>query len=284
MIAAYSFLAAFPLQILAMSILMPSWWMRYVRTQARRIPRERFEQLYPGIDHLEVLEHYLNRYRRMNYCVAMLGVFLSVGLYLYLQRSDWSDGPVEALVGTYFFVQALPFAYIILLAIRHSDVVTHLSESRRSAVLQRRALFDFVSPIAVALALLGYVGFAAYVLYIWRDPFSGFSGYATMLCVTLVYVVNACSVYWQLYGRRANSFEPHKNRMRSIALGVKASVYSCIAVVTYLSLTFTLVRLDLQRWEPFALSIMFVITALICAFSFAPARDESDQVPSHGLL
>ncbi len=284
MIAAYSFLAAFPLQILAMSVLMPAWWVRYVRTLAQRIPPERLEQLYPGIDHLQVLERYLNRYRWLNYCVAVLGIFLGIGLYLYLQRPDWSDGPVEAWVGAYFMVQALPFAYMIFLAARHSDVAKHLSESRRTAILKRRGLFDFVSPFTVALAVLGYVGFAAYVLYIWRDPFPGFSGYATIACVTLVYVLNGLNVYWQLYRRRATSFEPHTSRMRSIALGVKACMYSCIAVVAYLSLNFTLVRLDLQRWEPFALSIMFVITALICAFSFAPARADQDQIPSHGHL
>lgn len=284
MIAAYSFLAAFPLQILAMSVLMPAWWIKYVRAQAHRIPAERLHRLYPGVDHYGLLERYLIRYRRLNLGIAALGVLLGIWLFIYLQEPDWGDGPVEALVGAYFMLQALPFAYIVLIAAKHGDVIKHLSESRRTAVLKRRALFEFVSPFMVGLAVLAYLLFIAYVFYISRNPFPGFSGYATIACVTLVYIVNGFGVYWQLYGRKATSFEPYPSRMRNIGLGVKACVYSCIAIVSYLSLNFTLVRLDLQRWEPFALSIMFVITALLCALSFAPSRSEAEELSSHAQL
>ena len=50
MIEAYAFLAAFTVQILAMSVLYPAWFISYVRVQATSFPAERFAQLYPGVD------------------------------------------------------------------------------------------------------------------------------------------------------------------------------------------------------------------------------------------
>ena len=38
MIEAYAFLAAFPVQILAMSVLYPAWFVRRARAQAASIP------------------------------------------------------------------------------------------------------------------------------------------------------------------------------------------------------------------------------------------------------
>jgi hypothetical protein len=47
MTAAYAFLAAFTLQILVVSVLLPAWFIKYVRVQATRLPAERLAHLYP---------------------------------------------------------------------------------------------------------------------------------------------------------------------------------------------------------------------------------------------
>jgi hypothetical protein len=67
---------------------------------------------------------------------------------------------------------------------------------------------------------------------------------------------------------------------------VKSSVYSCIVIVVYLSLNFSLVLLDLQRWEPFALSIFFVVTALLSTMGFIapPRKPHADELGADGRL
>ena len=135
---------------------------------------------------------------------------------------------------------------------------------------------------------MGYLLFAAFVIYIQRRPFPGFAGLINLGAITLVYAVNACVVYMMLYGRR-NPFETHAGRLHTIGLTVKSSVYSCIVIVVYLSLNFSLGMLDLQRWEPFALSIFFVITALLASMGFiAPPREpnapNADELGSDGRL
>jgi hypothetical protein len=58
-----------------------------------------------------------------------------------------------------------------------------------------------------------------------------------------------------------------------IGVTVKSSVYTCIGIVVFVSLVFTLGLLDLRRWEPFALSVFFVACSLLCLTSLtAPPR------------
>jgi amino acid transporter len=146
-------------------------------------------------------------------------------------------------------------------------------EAKRKATLQRRGLFDFVSPFTIVLAVLSYLMFAVAVFSLPRSPFPGFASVVSIVSITLVYALNAFVVYAVLYGKRPNRFETPENRARTMSLTVKSSVYSCIACVAFLSLNFTLTLLDWQRWEPFALSAFFVITALLSLMGMiAPPR------------
>jgi hypothetical protein len=270
MLEAYAFLAVFTVQILAISVLHPAWFIRYVRARALSFPAERFAQLYPGVDRSVRLERFLTLYRVLNLGIAALGVALLGWLFSYMRRPDWDDGPVETLVALYFAAQMmLPLCLVAWTGVRYSKVLEHsLADGKRKAVLQRRGLFDFVSPSIVLIAVSSYFLFAGFVLYIQQDPFPGFAGYINIGSVTLVYAVNAFGVYTMLYGRKKSALETHADRVRAIGLGVQAFVYSCIACVAFLSLNFTLVLLDLQSWEPFALSVFLVTCALICFMGF----------------
>ena len=282
MIEAYAFLVVFTLQILALSVLHPAWFIRRLRVRAMSFPSERFAQLYPGLDRSVSLQRFLTLYRALNMGIAVLGLLLLGWLVRYMRRPDWDDGPVEALVGVYFAVQmALPLCLVAWSGVRYSKVLRHsLAESKRKAVLQRRGLFDFISPSIVFLAGVVYFLFAGFVLYVQQDPFPGFAGYISIASVTLVYALNAFGVYTMLYGRKKSALETHADRVRAIGLGVKACVYSCIACVVFLSLNFTLVLLDLQRWEPFAQSVFLVSCALLCFMGFTAPPEAVGLGPS----
>jgi hypothetical protein len=271
MIAVYAFLAAFTAQILIVSVLLPAWFIKYVRVQAAQFPAERVAQLYPGVDLRSVQEHFLTRYRALVAGLAVLGLLLLGWLFAYMRRPDWDVGPVEVLVTLHFLAAyMLPFAFLVWNGVRFNKKHKRSApQGKRTAVLQRRGLFDFVSPLAVFLAVSSYFLFTAFVIYLQQYPVPAFAGLVTVGGVTLVYAVNAATVYWMLYGRKSNPFETHAGRLHTIGLAVKSSVYSCIIIVVYLSLNFTLRLLDLQRWEPFALSSFFVICALVASMGYA---------------
>jgi hypothetical protein len=283
MLAAYAFLAAFLLQILLTSVLYPAWFIKYVRLRASRLPAERVAQLYPGVDLAGALERCLARYRVLTRSIAVLGVLLLGWLFSYMRHPDWDDGPVEALVSAYFATQMLlPVALVVWFGVRFDKAYKlALPESKRTAMLQRRGLFDFVSPFVVALAALCYVLFAAFVLYIRQHPFPGFAGLISLGGITLVYAVNALVVFMMIYGKNRNPFESHAGRLRTIGLAVKSCVYSCIVIVVYLSLNFSLVLLDLQRWEPFALSTFFVVCVLVTSIGVLAPLREQETIAEH---
>lgn len=269
----YAFFAAFTAQILILSVLVPAKLIRSVRPLVTSYPPERFPQLYPhgsaGFDRT------LTLYRAANAGIAVLGFSLLGWLFSYMQRPDWDDGPVEGLVSVYFVVQAVPLCLAAWTAVRFNKALRRsLPEEKRKASLQRRGLFDFVSPSIVFLAVLSYFLFVAFVLYIQRHPFPGFAGYLINIAgITLLYALMGFCVYVTLYGRKVNPLETHAERMRTIGVVVKVCVYACIVCVAFISLNFTLVLLDLQRWEPFAQSVSLVTLALLCFVALrAPPR------------
>lgn len=284
MIEVYAFVAAFTVQILAVSVLYPIWFIRYWRAQAKSVPIERLAQLYPDVDFNLAEKRFSARYRAVNAGVAVLGLLLLAWLFGYMRRQNWEDGPVKAVVSVYFIVQFfLPLSLVVWSRIKFKVHQGSLLEAKRKATLQRRELFDFVSPFVVFLAVLVYFLFAAFVLWIQQRPFPAFAGLINIGVVTLVYVLNASVVYAVLYGKKPNPFEAPADRVQMIGLTVKSCVYSCIACVVFLSLDFTLVLLNVQRWEPFALSIFFVACTFLCPLGLsAPPRHPPANQPMPG--
>ena len=288
MIQAYAFLAAFTVQILVMSVLYPAWFIRYMRLQAATFPAERLAQLYPGVDLGHAQARFFTQYRALTTGIGLLGLLLLGWLFSYTRRPDWDDGPVEALVVVYFMAQMfLPLCLVVWIGVRFNKAYkvskSSLLEGKRKAVLQRRGLFDFVSPFVVALAVLSYFLFAAFVIYIRQHPFPGFAGLINLGGITLVYAANAFTVYLVLYGKKPNPFETHAGRLHTIGLTVKSSVYSCIVIVVYLTLNLSLALLDLQRWEPFALSLFLVMCVLLSSMGMIGAlrQPELDELGSN---
>ena len=283
MLEAYAFIAAFTVQIMAMSILLPAQLLVRIRDQAGRHSTERFAQLYPGVDLTLARERFVTRYRATNIGIAILGFAVLGWLFNYLQRPDWDDGPVEAIVGAYFGVQALPILFMTFMSIKFKRKVLKDSapEGKRKATLQRRGLFDFVSPFAVALAALLYVLFAAFVIYLYQHPFKGFAGPVVNLgVITLVYALEAFCIYTMLYGKKINELETNADGMFMIGLGIRCCVYACILSTVFISLNFTLVLLDMQRWEPFAMSVFLTLCALLSmrAYTAPPSGDRTSQL------
>jgi hypothetical protein len=271
MFEAYAFLAVFAIQILAMSVLHPTRFIKYLRAKISPVGHD--AQLY--------VERRLTQFRALNTVVALLGLLLFGWLVSYMQDPAWDDGPIEALVGVYFVVQMLPVCFVGWIVAKINKSLT-LSSPKRTASLQRRRLFDFVSPSTIALAALVYVLFAALVLYIEHAPFPGFAGAPINIgIVTLGYAFVSLGVYTILYRTRSNPLETYAERMHSIGFGVRIAIYTCIGAVVAVALNMTLVLLDSQRWEPFALTAFNVIVAL--AFTFSTRPNLPGDADAHGL-
>jgi hypothetical protein len=280
-IEVYAFLAVFTVQVL-MSLLSPIWVIRCWRAQATVIPDERLAQLLPGVDFSLARERTFARYRARSTGIAALGVLLLGWLFSYMRHPDWQAGIVVAAVCSYYVLQTFWPGFRVWRSGRSNNVDNRslLLERKRKAILQRRALFDFVSPLTVFVAVASYLLFAAFVI---RHPAPRLAGVITLGAATLSYAILACGVYGALYGKQPNPFETHDDRVRRIGLIVRSRVYSCIASVAFMAAVFTIELRDLERWLPLASSASFVVGALLTLMATVrPRQSGVDRLGSGG--
>ncbi|HMB72213.1 MAG TPA: hypothetical protein VKQ06_01480, partial [Gammaproteobacteria bacterium] len=164
MIAEYLFYVVFTIQILVLSALYPRLLLRRARSMMHTWPQARYPQLYPLS--VAAIDRILRWYRALNWIIVLVGLLFLAGLYRYMQ-TDWDDGPVETLVAVYFFIQIIP---VLLSAVVIGHFNKSLRESfagtKRTASLQRRRLFDFISPLVVLLTAVLFPLFVLLVVYI----------------------------------------------------------------------------------------------------------------------
>ena len=264
MVESYAFLAMVAIQILVGSILAPALFMRRTRAPVANFPAERFAELFPGVDRDRSGERLATRFRAVNAGIAMLGLLLLGWLFNQMRRPDWGQDRNQAMVmgllTLYLFAQTAPPFFIGRKATRSARALkSSLAEGKRKAVLQRRGLFDFVSPLIFWFAVLGYFLFAAFVLYVRQHPYPGFDGLPFIVVITLFYAFSAFLLYGMLYGRNRNPVATHSIRLYTIGVGVKILIFTCIGICVFMALIVALGLLDLQRWGLFAASAFFVI-------------------------
>ncbi|HTC52750.1 MAG TPA: hypothetical protein VK700_12515 [Steroidobacteraceae bacterium] len=287
MIQTYAFLAMVTLQILVGSVLCPAWLIRRVQERVAAFPVERFAELFPGVDKNASGQRFVTQFRALNMGVAILGLLLLGWLFVHMRRPDWHQATVPALLTLYLLAQMSPLAFIGLKGARSMKRLRHLlADGKRKAILQRRGLFDFVSPLTVVLAVLSYVLFVGLVLYIRQHPFPGFGGLTNIYIITPVWVFYAFLAYVCLYGRNRNPVATHADRLYAIGVVVKACVYTCIAVTVFASLSLMLSLLHLQRWGLFAVSVFFLVTTVLSYMGMIvpPLRPKAQGLGSNGSL
>jgi hypothetical protein len=267
----YAFIAVFTAQILILSVLGPVKLVGFLRAQIARFVAERAAAVDASA--AARVDRRLRPLGLMGMGTGVVGLLLLVGMIRYMLRPDWTDGRLEALVPAYFALQVLPlFLALVTVGRFHEVLKRSLPTEKRKAILEPRGLFDFVSRSAVSLAALAYFLFVAFLLYLEQHPFPGFAGFFTnVAAITLVYAVMAIGICVTLRTRGSTPLQAHEGRMRSVGLAVRICVYSCILYVASLTLNFTLVLLDLQRWEPSLVSVVLVVLALL---SLAAAREQ----------
>ena len=268
MIEIYLFLAMFPVQILGMSVVYPILYARFIRRGLKNVSPERLAELYPGVDVVEAHERFLARYRVANAVVVVLGLLLLGWFIRYTQRPNWDSGAAGGLVTAYFMLQCFPIMLNTWFAIRFNKMHRQLlPEAKRKATLQRRGLFDVVSPLTVLLAILAYSQFVAVVFYVARHPFPGFGGrFANIGILSLGYILLGGVVMYLLYGRKKiDPLLKQADRVR-IVRGV-ANYYAWVLILTSIGSSLNIARkvvdLGMETWRPFGGTVFCLVLTLL---------------------
>jgi hypothetical protein len=267
MIEVYAFLAMFAVQILAMSFLFPARLIKYAREQTTGVSVERLTQLYPGIDHELASNRFLSRLRAGSTGVAVLGLLSLAWFFNYMRQPDWRLGTVIAMNTAYFVLQFLPllltawFTYRLYKTHEQSE-----SEGKRTAMLERRRVSDYVSPTLVFLAVLAYVLFVAFALFVRREASPAFFLIGVL---TLVYALQAFDVYRALFGKKRGPLDTHVVRTHRTGFAVKLAVYVCLLNAVFFAFIIMIDVLDQKKWVPFAVSVLYATLSLLLTTGIA---------------
>jgi hypothetical protein len=263
MIEMYGFIAAFIAQIIVFSVLGPLRVTEVLRVEIQRFITGQSPPIDPHA--ATRVDRRLRLLRSLGLGTAVIGVALLVAMIRYMQRPNWTDGPLEAVVPAYWAIQILPTLIAVFAAgIFHGVLKKSLPVRKRKALLQPRSLFDFVSRSAIALAVLVYFLDIALLVYVERHPFPGFAGLpVNAALLTGMYILMGVVIYMTLRKMGSSPLQGREDRMRSVGVAVKVCVYSCILGVLNISMNMALILLDQQRWEPTFASIGLILTGIL---------------------
>ena len=269
MVQVYAFVVAFVVQILVASVLHPVWFARYVRAKA--------EAQFPDRDSKSI-QRYLSVYRVVNAVVAVLGLVLLGWLFTTMSRPDWQIASVLRALSGFTLMQMMPLFFASLIGgwIKRKVLRRTPPETKRTASLTRRGLFDIVSPFAVLLAVGGYVLFAAFMIGVQQHSVAGFPGIYFLRVITAVFILNAVGVYWMLYRRKKWPRETQAYRAQAVEVQVRITVYASIAIIAFVSLISSLMLLHLMSWAPFATSTYIVVAMLFTAWMLFSLRRQAE--------
>ena len=224
-------LVVFASQVLLVSFFFPRMLLRKVRHVLETYPPSQYPKLYPVP--LDVVEKAQRRYRISNLLILLLGLAL-VFVGFYSPSAELLGWDSQSVLTLFFFLQVTPWLIV------YKDPGFTLFNSRkahsrstRTATLQPRRLFDFVSPGFVGLAIATYI---AFILFVLAAPHLWGAGYWNILFVTLLNLIFVGGIGFTLHERKRDSYQAQEDRLRRIAYAVKLLVFSSIAATIFLAM------------------------------------------------
>jgi len=259
------FLLVFLGQILFGSYFIPQKILMRMAQVCNKYPPEKYPKLYP-----ESIDHYYRgqrRYKVMNEVVLGIGLVI-LGMVIHYDFSN-KENISEAIPVIYFFIQFVP---LVLLEISEFSYFKKMrnadTRSSKTANLQPRSLFNFVSPILVLFAgilILTYIGLDIYVnkdihqfTFDWHDK--------TVIRISNIVVVNlifAGIIYWNIYGKKLDPYQASVDRNKSIAITVKSLVSMSVFVSLFLIFWESTDDLGLDKYQPVFISLYLIAIIFI---------------------
>ena len=264
-------------QILLISLYVPSRVLRRARGLIGAHPPAEFPKLYPVP--VAAIERTLRAYRDLNMAIVALGLALLAADWWLGYTIDgvwriWQEGELSpirdprAVVRIHMLYTVLQYlSAIVLFAYWESRYFKRMRAARggiRTAELKARRLFDFVSPVPLAIAAAMYVAAVVSLLFL-ELPRS-----AIMIATLTVshFAAAGWFVWLFYYGRKQDPHQTSEDRARMIR-GVWRVM---ISVSTLLSAVFGLVSVlmafRLVEYTPFVFSLFAQVVTVVSTRKF----------------
>lgn len=250
-------------QIFLLSYYYPKKILQRWHFVTETYPPSKFPKLYPefsgeGAD--EAVKRSPRIYRIVSLC-TLLGGLLLLGM-AWMSDFPLADEGVEAILVLYFMLQMLP---LVIMEIREHKKLKLMKlirktnhETRRTAELQPRQFFDFVSPVTFSIAVLMLLAYIAFGLYINDfDVSFGSDMFATIITLAVVHLFYAVLIKIQVFGKKMNPYQANKDRLTQMKVMVTMLVYSSIMMSIFFMVIAAMEEFEVHNILPILMSIFF---------------------------
>ncbi len=250
------FYAVFLGQIFLVSVYYPRKLIDRNRYVLKNYPASEYPKLYLNsyyADPVKVIDKGLRRYAMMNGFIALFGtgilVAMAVSGYLPSTIKEKQD---LIFVMFFFFLQMVPHILMELSTWRWYKLMREAAlPTTRTADLKPRHLFDFISPLYVALAVLLYVLWLVFYVYEHRQttPWE-WNQYVTIVGITAINLLFAYTIFRFIRGQKFDPYQATQDRQKQIGGVIKVHVYSSIFMSLFLIIMDLVNVYHLDRFEP----------------------------------
>ncbi|GAB4201492.1 MAG: hypothetical protein Tsb002_38100 [Wenzhouxiangellaceae bacterium] len=251
------FFLVFASQIVVISVLICGRLLRRIRRLLEQYPATEYPRLYPRPQAEYWVRYALLRF--YNRAVIVLGVGLLVALMLWIDHGSFADDGAISEFWPVFYaaLQIVPILYLSHFEMKHTRLIRQYDPRRqRSASLQPRRLFDFVSPLLFSGAVLLMMATIAFDFYA-HDFIVDIRHDSLQRTISLL-IANLYMAGWGWWMLRGSRTDPHlatHDRYRLIAV----QLHSMVMVSIVISLLFiTEVIDDLYSLDAFEASLISV--------------------------
>jgi hypothetical protein len=260
------FCAVFLGQIFLLSVYYPRVIVGRIKYVLEQFPPADYPKLYPAEYSSVSLESRQSRdrvYLGINYAIASVGLLI-LGLAGWHGFEPAPEGGAEIFVMLYFFLQVIPYIYAEFAGYKHFKTMRKVyDEPKRTAVLEPRGFFDFISPFWLLLAGVLLTG------WIWYFTESkmligplDIEYFGTLAAILGVHVLYGFIIYKFMYGKKQDPYRAHSDQMKMIENTIKIHVYSSIMISIFLIYTVAADRTGIEIFDP----VMTSFYMQLCAF------------------
>jgi len=249
-------------QLFLMSFYFPRKIANRIRYVLDTYPPSKFPKLYPMP--IEYYEDKQRNYRIINWFILIAGLFLLNYMFINFPEDSHRERWDQALVFAFFMVQFFP---VMLLEISSFSLykIMRKSDSRtaRKAELQRRRLFDFISPLLFGLVVFVYAAFVGFIIYFERFNYPWFAGFLNIVIITGTNLLFIGIAAWNMFGKKLDPYQSFEDRRRQISLSVKQLAIVSIGMTIYVAFTIVAHAYELRHLSSTFMSIYFQILVWI---------------------
>jgi len=250
-------------QILVISYLVPSRIYGRMKYIFDTYPPSTYPKLYPRpVEHYEIERR---SFRNLNVAILVIGLLILAALIVVPHDNDLGN----AISVGFYFVQFIPLMLLEFSSFKELKLMRNAGpRPTRKAELRPRHLFDFISPVYFGLAAFVYVVFVVIIVYMRQFDYEWFGGYVNIAGITMMNLIFAGIVLWNMYGKKQNPHQSYEDRNKQIKSILKSFLFISILATVFVLISVVLSALEMRHLMPTAMSLYLQGIALACIQSY----------------